>query len=107
MNLQRERVCVCVCFNCFRGKLELKCIVLLPYKRSHLLVELVEGVGDPLDDGDTELLAEGRDVLVSDSAVRLGIFLEGEGRRTPFSEEFWQGVRRLASDHEEPRVQLV
>ena len=62
---------------------------------------------DPLDDGYAKLLAERRNVLIAHATVRLRVLLERERGRAPLLEELGQCVRRLAPDHEQPRVQPV
>lgn len=61
---------------------------------------------DLLDHRDTKLLAECRNVVVSDASEWLWIFLEGQVRGTPFLEQFRQSVRRLTSYHEQSGVQF-
>lgn len=72
----------------------------------HSLVQLVESMRDPLDHGDTKLLAQRRNIMISYASKWLWIFLEGQVRGAPLFEQFWQSIRRLSSYHEQPGVQF-
>ena len=55
---------------------------------------------------DVHLLAHGDYVLVPDPAEGLRVLLEGEVGGAPLLEQGGQHIRRLAADHEQPRVEF-
>lgn len=62
---------------------------------------------DPRYDGDADLAALGRDVVVAHAAVRLGVLLEGQRGGAPLLEQLGQRVRRLPANHKQARVDLL
>ena len=60
-----------------------------------LLVETVKGVAGLLDDGDSQLLAHGHDVAVTDLAEGFGVLLEREVVRAPVPDKGRKEISRI------------